>query len=60
MIGLIIYLLAYAALLKITRNYQINYMKVNNITQEEYDKIIEKKMKGNITPFEFGELNFVL
>lgn len=49
-------LLVYIALLKLNKRYQIKYMLIHNITDHEYNRMMEEKMK-NYNPYEYSELH---
>ena len=46
-------LLVYIALLKWNRRYQIKYIQIHNMTNDEYNKIIEEKIK-NYDPYKYA------
>ena len=56
MLTLIACLLAYIALLKLNKRYQIKYMQIHNITDYEYNRMMEEKMK-NYNQYEHYELH---
>jgi len=49
-------LLVYIALLKWNKRYQIKYMQIHNMTNREYNKMMEEKMK-NYNSYEYSELH---
>lgn len=49
-------LLVYIALLKWNKICQIKYIHIHNITNDEYNQMIEQKMK-NYNPYEHSELH---
>ena len=49
-------LLVYIVLLKWNKRYQIKYMHIHNMTNREYNKMMEEKMK-NYNSYEYSELH---
>tara|TARA_B100000524_G_scaffold60451_1_gene27997 strand:+ start:559 stop:735 length:177 start_codon:yes stop_codon:yes gene_type:complete len=56
MYAVIICILAYIALMKWNKRYELKYMQIHNMTNEEYDNMMKEKMK-NYNPYEHSEIH---